>query len=64
MANEYYFNKGYLVTGRQAIDGSNYFFLPNEVLFAGVIKNAKVNHWFMVSQVKIDDSNWIGKSYC
>jgi glucan-binding repeat-containing protein len=34
---QYYFNdKGYLVTGEQTIDGSNYFFLPN-----GVRKNAK-----------------------
>ena len=40
---QYYFNdKGYLVTGEQAIDGSNYFFLPNGVMFTdGVIKNAK-----------------------
>lgn len=40
---QYYFNdKGYLVTGEQAIDGSNYFFLPNGVMFAdGIIKNAK-----------------------
>ena len=31
---QYYFNdKGYLVTGEQAIDGSNYFFLPNGVMF-------------------------------
>lgn len=40
---QYYFNdKGYLVTGEQTIDGSNYFFLPNGVMFTdGVIKNAK-----------------------
>ena len=40
---QYYFNdKGYLVTGEQAIDGSNYYFLPNGVMFAdGIIKNAK-----------------------
>ena len=40
---QYYFNdKGYLVTGEQAINGSNYFFLPNGVMFTdGVIKNAK-----------------------
>ncbi len=40
---QYYFNdKGYLVTGEQTIDGSNYFFLPNGVMFAdGIIKNAK-----------------------
>ena len=32
----------YLVTGEQAINGSNYFFLPNGVMFTdGVIKNAK-----------------------
>ena len=40
---QYYFNdKGYLVTGEQTIDGSNYFFLPNGVMFTdGVRKNAK-----------------------
>ena len=40
---QYYFNdKGYLVTGEQTIDGSNYYFLPNGVMFAdGIIKNAK-----------------------
>ena len=40
---KYYFNdKGYLVTGEQTIDGSNYYFLPNGVMFAdGIIKNAK-----------------------
>lgn len=40
---QYYFNdKGYLVTGEQTIDGANYFFLPNGVMFTdGVIKNAK-----------------------
>ena len=40
---QYYFNdKGYLVTGEQTIDGSNYYFLPNGVMFTdGIIKNAK-----------------------
>ena len=40
---QYYFNdKGYLVTGEQTIDGSNYFFLPNGVMLAdGVVKNAQ-----------------------
>ena len=40
MANSTTFNdKGYLVTGEQAIDGSNYFFWPNGVMFTdGVIK--------------------------
>ena len=40
---QYYFNdKGYLVTGEQTIDGSNYFFLPNGVMFTdGVRKNAR-----------------------
>ena len=40
---QYYFNdKGYLVTGEQTIDGSNYYFLPNGVMLAdGVVKNAQ-----------------------
>ncbi|MBS6654348.1 MAG: KxYKxGKxW signal peptide domain-containing protein [Streptococcus sp.] len=40
---QYYFNdKGYLVTGKQTIDGANYYFLPNGVMLAdGVVKNAQ-----------------------
>ena len=36
---QYYFNdKGYLVTGEQTIDGSNYFFLPNGVMFTDGVR--------------------------
>ncbi|MFR3189446.1 MAG: hypothetical protein ACLTNP_04440 [Streptococcus salivarius] len=50
--NYYYFDKeGYMLTGRQDIDGKTYFFLPNGVQLRDSVINKMVNIITLVALV-------------